>query len=141
MRKAASILAIVGGIIMAVAGVITWVVINNTLSAQKITVAESHRLAGDTVDGPFSAYCQADVIDKHTMDITGRKTYAELDREDPVGRPRWTPLSYRHRCSPRSWRSALRPWRSVLESILTLIGFAIRTPAPTVAAATPPDSA
>jgi ABC-type sugar transport system permease subunit len=85
MRKAASILAIVGGIIMAVAGVITWVVISNTLSAQKITVADDAScLAGDTVDGPFSAYCQADVIDKHTLDITGGKTYAELDREDPL---------------------------------------------------------
>ena len=40
-------------------------------------------LAGDEVDGPFSAYCQADVIDQHTKNITGGLTYAELDREDP----------------------------------------------------------
>jgi hypothetical protein len=30
-----------------------------------------------------SAYCQADIIDQHTLDITGGLIYAELDREDP----------------------------------------------------------
>jgi hypothetical protein len=72
MRTAASITAIVVGIIMAIAGVITWIVVSTTLSDQKITVADDAScLTGDEVDGPFSAYCQADVIDKHTKDITG----------------------------------------------------------------------
>ena len=85
MRTTASIVAIVVGIVMAVAGVITWVVVSSTLSEQKIVVADDAScLAGDEVDGPFSAYCQADVIDQHTKNITGGLTYAELDREDPV---------------------------------------------------------
>lgn len=85
MRKAASIAAIVLGAIMIVGGIATWVVVTNTLSDQKITVAEdADCLAEDDVNGPFSAYCQADIIDKHTLDITGGKTYAELDREDPL---------------------------------------------------------
>jgi ABC-type sugar transport system permease subunit len=84
MRTTASIVAIVVGIVMAVAGVITWVVVSTTLSEQKIVVADDAScLAGDEVDGPFSAYCQADVIDQHTKNITGGLTYAELDREDP----------------------------------------------------------
>ena len=84
MRTTASIVAIVVGIVMAVAGVVTWVVVSSTLSEQKIVVADDAScLAGDEVDGPFSAYCQADVIDKHTKAITGGLTYAELDREDP----------------------------------------------------------
>ncbi|MBD3924528.1 aromatic ring-opening dioxygenase LigA [Nocardioides cavernae] len=84
MRKTASLVAIVVGIVMAVAGVATWVVVSSTLSEQKIVVADdANCLAGDEVDGPFSAYCQADVIDKHTKAITGGLTYAELDREDP----------------------------------------------------------
>ena len=84
MRKVAAISAIVVGIIMAIAGVLTWVVVSTTLADQKITVSDDARCAaGDGVNGPISAYCQADIIDHHTLDITGGKTYAELDREDP----------------------------------------------------------
>ena len=84
MRNTASIVAIVVGIVMAVAGVITWVVVSSTLSDQKIVVSDDAScLAGDEVNGPFSAYCQANVIDKHTMKITGGKTYAELGQDDP----------------------------------------------------------
>jgi hypothetical protein len=84
MRKTASIVAIVVGIVMAVAGVVTWVVVTNTLSQQKILVSEdADCLAGREVRDPFTAYCQARVIDKHTKEITGGLTYAQLDREDP----------------------------------------------------------
>ncbi|MGH3306362.1 MAG: hypothetical protein ACRDOX_01630 [Nocardioides sp.] len=41
-------------------------------------------LAGDEVDGPFSAYAQAQVINKHALEATGGKTYAELEQDDPV---------------------------------------------------------
>jgi ABC-type sugar transport system permease subunit len=84
MRKTASIVAVVVGIVMALAGVVTWFVVSNTLSDQKIVVSDhADCLAGDEVDGPFSAYCQAKVIDKHTREITGGKTYAQLDQDDP----------------------------------------------------------
>jgi hypothetical protein len=84
MRSTASIVAIVVGIVMAIAGVITWVVVSTTLADQKIVVSDDAScLAGDEVDGPFSAYCQANVIDKHTMKITGGLTYSELDQDDP----------------------------------------------------------
>ena len=84
MRKTASIVGIIFGAIFVVAGVVTWVVITSTLSAQKIAVSDDADCrAGASVAGPISAYCQASVIDKHTMEITGGKTYAELDREDP----------------------------------------------------------
>lgn len=84
MRKTASIVAIVVGIVMALAGVAAWLVVSNTLSEQEIVVSDdADCLAGDEVDGPFSAYCQATVIDKHTREITGGKTYAQLDQDDP----------------------------------------------------------
>jgi ABC-type sugar transport system permease subunit len=84
MRKTASIVAIVVGIVMALAGLTTWFVVRDTLSDQKIFVSDdADCLAGDEVDGPFSAYCQASVIDKHTKEITGGKTYAELEQDDP----------------------------------------------------------
>ncbi|HET6651098.1 MAG TPA: aromatic ring-opening dioxygenase LigA [Nocardioides sp.] len=85
MQKAAAFAAIVVGVIMMVAGVVTWVIVSNTLSEQKIVVSDDAScLAGDEVDGPFSAYCQADIINQHTLDATGGKTYAELGQEDPL---------------------------------------------------------
>ena len=84
MRKIAAITSIVVGIIMAIAGVVTWVVVSTTLADQKITVSDdANCAAGDGVNGPISAYCQADIIDHHTQDITGGLTYAELPQDDP----------------------------------------------------------
>lgn len=85
MRKLASIVAIVVGLLLVVAGGVTWVVVSQTLADQKITVAEdADCMAGAEVNGPYAAYCQAQVINKHTLDSTGGLTYAELDREDPL---------------------------------------------------------
>jgi len=85
VQRLAAFAAVVVGAIMIVAGVVTWFVVSNTLSEQKIVVSDDAScLAGDEVDGPFSAYCQADIINQHTLDATGGKTYAELDQEDPL---------------------------------------------------------
>ncbi|HEX6247381.1 MAG TPA: aromatic ring-opening dioxygenase LigA [Nocardioidaceae bacterium] len=73
------------GVLMIVAGAVTWYMVHDQLSDARITVAEdAEMLAGDEVDGPFSAYAQAQIIDKHALESTGGKTYAELDREDPL---------------------------------------------------------
>jgi hypothetical protein len=83
-KALATVVAIVG-IIMVVAGAVTWFMVQSQLSDANIVVAEdSDMLAGDEVDGPFSAYAQAQIIDKHALEATGGKTYAELDREDPL---------------------------------------------------------
>jgi hypothetical protein len=85
VQKTASLAAIIVGALMMIAGVVTWVIITNTLSDQKITVSDdANCLAGDDVNGPFSAYCQADIINTHTLAATGGKTYAELGQEDPL---------------------------------------------------------
>ena len=84
MRKATSIVAIVLGIIMIIGGITTWFVVSNTLGDQRITTSEDACLPNRDVNGPFTAYCQAKVIDKHTLEATSGKTYAELDREDPL---------------------------------------------------------
>ena len=39
---------------------------------------------GVDVTGPFTAYSEAETINKHALKETGGKTYAELDREDPL---------------------------------------------------------
>jgi hypothetical protein len=85
MRKAAFIASIVVGAMLIIGGIGTWILVSNTLAQQKITVSEDAScLAGDDVDGPFSAYCQAKVIEKHALEATGNKYYAELDRDDPL---------------------------------------------------------
>ena len=71
--------------ILIIAGVGTWIGVSNTLADQNITVSDdADCLAGDEVNGPLSAYCQARVIDKHTLESTNGLTYSELDREDPL---------------------------------------------------------
>ena len=84
MRKSASTLSVVIGSLLIIGGVATWIVVSTTLADQKITVSDDAScLAGDDVDGPFSAYCQATVIDKHALEATGGLRYAELGRDDP----------------------------------------------------------
>ncbi len=83
-RKMASWGAIVLGILMIVGGATTWFVVGNTLGDQAIVTSDDACLPGQDVDGPFTAYCEAQVINTHTMESTGGKTYAQLDREDPL---------------------------------------------------------
>lgn len=84
LRGITSIVAIVLGALMIVGGAATWFTVSSKLSDQRITVSEDGCLGGREVAGPFTAYCQAAVIDAHTLEATGGKTYAELDREDPL---------------------------------------------------------
>ena len=80
-----SILVIVAGAAFIVAGAFTWFVVRDQLSDEKIVVSDdADRFAGWDVDGPFTAYAEANVIEKHALESSGGKTYAELDREDPT---------------------------------------------------------
>jgi hypothetical protein len=79
-----AILVIIGGVILAVAGVFTWFVVQDQLSDEKITVSDdADRFTGDEVKGPLTAYEQADVINKHALEASDGKTYAQLDQDDP----------------------------------------------------------
>jgi len=85
MRRTASIASIVIGILLILGGAGTWILVSNELSDEQITVSDDAAcLAGDEVNGPFSAYCEAQIIEQHALDSTGGLTYAELDREDPL---------------------------------------------------------
>jgi hypothetical protein len=73
------------GAIFAVAGVVTYFVVSNELANEKVTVSDDAKyFAGQDVTGPFTAYSEAETISKHALEATGGKTYAELDREDPL---------------------------------------------------------
>lgn len=79
-----SIVVMVIGAVMVIAGAVTYAQVSSTLSNERIVVSEDACLGGSTVSGPFAAYCEAQIIETHALEATGGKTYAELDREDPL---------------------------------------------------------
>ena len=82
--RTVGLIAMIAGVIFAVAGVVAYVAVQQTLSDQKIVVSDdADMFAGKQVNGPFTAYAQAMVIGKHAKDIAGGKTYAELPQNDP----------------------------------------------------------
>lgn len=83
MRTLAWIGCIVIGLLLVAGGVATWIMVSTTLADQRIVTPEDACLPGRTVADPFTAYCQAQVIQEHTLEATEGLTYAELDREDP----------------------------------------------------------
>lgn len=83
IRTVAAIGSIVLGALMVLGGLGTWLMVSSTLRDQKITTADDACLPGRTVAGPFTAYCQAKIIEEHTLETTEGLTYAELEREDP----------------------------------------------------------
>jgi hypothetical protein len=79
------IACIVAGIILFIAGGATWAVVKSELKAEHITVsADANHFGGRQVQGPFTAYAQAEVIQKHALEASGGKTYAQLDQNDPT---------------------------------------------------------
>ena len=80
-----SILVMVAGAIFIVAGVVTWFVVRDQLADEQIVVSDdADHFGGWEVDGPFTAYAEADAIEGHAMESSGGKTYAQLDRDDPT---------------------------------------------------------
>jgi uncharacterized membrane protein len=79
-----SIVVVVAGIVMIAAGVTTYYVVHRELAEEKIVVSDdAETLAGDEVDGPFSAYSEATVIKVHASEIANGQTYAQLAQDDP----------------------------------------------------------
>ncbi len=85
MRRTAYISSLILGVLLILGGLTTWIVVTSELSEENITVSDDAScLAGDEVNGPFSAFCQALIIEEHALDATGGLTYAEMDRDDPL---------------------------------------------------------
>ncbi|MDY7085756.1 MAG: aromatic ring-opening dioxygenase LigA [Actinomycetota bacterium] len=80
-----ALLLMLAGLVMVAAGAVTWFTVQSQLADERITVSEdADWFAGDKIDGPLTAYSEAQVIEKHALEASKGKTYAELDREDPV---------------------------------------------------------
>ncbi|EWT02633.1 LigA [Intrasporangium oryzae NRRL B-24470] len=77
-------IVIVVGAVMLVAGGITWFTVQKQLADEKITVSkDADMFAGQPVNGPLTAYAEANVIEKHALEASGGKTYAEMAQDDP----------------------------------------------------------
>jgi hypothetical protein len=83
IRRIASTLAVVLGALMIVGGGATALMVRSELATQNIVTPDDACLPGNEVKGPFTAWCQAQVIDRHARDATGGLTFAELARDDP----------------------------------------------------------
>ncbi len=80
-----AIFAMVVGAIFIVAGIVAWIAVSVQLAAENITVSDDAAfLAGSRVQGPLSAYAQAEVINHHALAMSDGKTYAELAQDDPT---------------------------------------------------------
>ena len=78
-----SLLAIIAGVVLIVAGGITWGAVASQLKAEEISVAAvtpeaPGSLAGKSVQDPFTAYAQASAINFHSLAATKGRTYAQL---------------------------------------------------------------
>ena len=77
-------IVVVFGIIMILAGGFTWFQVQSQLASEKITVSEDASMfAGQPVNSPWTAYSEAQTIEKHALAASGGKTYAELPKDDP----------------------------------------------------------
>jgi|SRR5690554_2173361 len=73
------LLTIIAGVLLIVAGGVTWGAVSTQLSAENITVpGDASFAAGTHVNNPVSAFAQADIINRHALDDSGGLTYAEL---------------------------------------------------------------
>lgn len=84
LARIASILVIVIGVVFIVAGIVAWIAVSIKLGAEGITVSDDAPFfAGAPVNGPLTAFAQADVINSHALSMSDGQTYAQLAQEDP----------------------------------------------------------
>ena len=78
-------ISLLAAIVMIIAGGAVWGVVTSQLKAEEITVSEdADFMPGAAVQGPFSAYAQATIINHHALEMTDGKTYAQLPQDDPT---------------------------------------------------------
>ncbi|WP_211218596.1 hypothetical protein [Jonesia quinghaiensis] len=78
------VVAVISGLIMIIVGAVTWAVVSQQLSQERITVSQDAPfLTNQQVTGPLTAYAQAQAINDHALDSANGQTYAELAQDDP----------------------------------------------------------
>ncbi len=136
-----SVLVIAAGLIMLVGGAATWFTVQNQLADERITVSDDAEwFAGEKIDGPLTAYAEAEVIEKHALEASGGKTYAELDREDPNRQTVMTGSFLRSSLFTSVVSFGVAAMAMGLGLVITLIGYALLTLSRHLGAATAPSS-
>ncbi len=72
-----------GGIYMVVQGQDAKDEVRDSIVSENIITSEDASIPNVLVDNAAKAKAEADVIEVHYLEITGGKTYSELDRDDP----------------------------------------------------------
>lgn len=77
--KLVGLLSMLAGLVMIIAGALTWATVTSQLKDENITVpADASSFAGKQVAGPFTAFSQAEAIKKHALQGSEGRTYAQL---------------------------------------------------------------
>ena len=122
------LLVMIAGALMVVGGVVTWFAVQSQLADENITVSDdAAAFAGDEVNGPFSAYVEANTIEKHALDATGGKTYAEIAREDPARQTAMTASFLRASLFTSVVAFGVAFMAAAIGVLLILIGWALRS--------------
>ena len=68
--KVVGVLGIIAGILLIIVGLVAWIAVSTQLRQENITVSDdAMAFAGAQVAGPFTAYAQAEVIQKHALEV------------------------------------------------------------------------
>lgn len=127
------LIAIIAGAVMILGGGVTWGMVQSQLKAENITIpGDSDMFPGKQVRGPLTAYAQADIINKHALDASEGKTYAELDRDDPVRATVMNGSFLRASLFTSVIAFGIAAFAIGLGALFILIGLAIRALAPVV---------
>jgi hypothetical protein len=122
------ILVIIAGVILIVAGVVTWFVVRNQLANENIVVSDdADMFAGQEVNGPFTAYAQANIINEHALESTGGLTYAELPRDSELRQTAMTASFLRASLFTSVVAFGVAAFAAGLGVVLLLIGWALRS--------------
>jgi hypothetical protein len=137
-----AVLVVVAGVVLLVGGIGTWFVVQAQLSDERITVSDdAERFAGEDVDGPLTAYSEAETIEKHALEASGGKTYAELDQDDPTRETVMTASFLRASLFTSVVSFGVAAMAAGLGVVLILVGWALLSIAGAFAAAAPPSTA
>jgi hypothetical protein len=83
LLKISSVAAILVGVILIVGGIWGICFTYQNTAREKIVTPADAAIPEQLVRGPFTLKAQADAIRKHTLELTGGKTYAEMPRQIP----------------------------------------------------------
>jgi hypothetical protein len=86
---------VTGGVYMISEGQSAKNEVRDAIVAENIITPEDASIPNVQVNSSATAKAQADVIEKHYLESTGGKTYAELDRDDPARETAFTAANLR----------------------------------------------